>query len=378
MTKRILVSSPVGNPHVFKQLDFIKKSFPDVEVDFLSLSYVNDKDVFRLKELVSKCYLLINKDFCDSFIRKILQFYGIICLRKQIMGNYDCIWINAITIKYLLIFSVLRNKTQTLVLSPWGSEVLRAGNLSLRILRLFYSKADKITTVRHSRFEKVIIKSLAIDERKLVDLPNGTKLIDMHIKGTLSKEEAKQKILLGDRFIVTIGYNGYKTQNHIAIIDELYKISNRLPRNTHLVLPLTYGLNDNYMNEIKEKLNKTNFKYTIYTDFMSIEQLYELQRATDVFIHLQKTDASSASVKEFIMGEAVVFNGIWLSYPEIEMHGVPYIEVNDFSDLNNKILEYLSGSLHPHVTKETIKDIKRFSHKESLVNSYNAVSEWII
>lgn len=377
MTKSILVCSPVGNPHIIKQLKILKEACPDLNVDFMSLSYVEEKYIPELLSLVGNAYLLNKPRIRFNLIVKVAQLIGILRFRRLLTKNYNCIIINAITTKYRFLFSVLRKKSHILVLIPWGSEVLRASARSLNTLKKFYSQADYVTTVRHSRFEKDMIKFLNINESKLVDLPNGTKLIDMHITRHLEKDVAKRRMGLENKYIVTIGYNGYRTQNHIAVLDSLIKVSEYLPSNTHIVLPATYGFSKDYEEELVSKLEETGFGYSILKNFMENDHLYELQCSTDIFIHMQKTDASSASVKEFILAGTVVFNGAWLEYPEIEVHGKPYIVVEDFSDLNNKLKMFLTHYDAPHITEEMCKDIKKFSYSTSVKNWQEAVRQWI-
>jgi hypothetical protein len=109
---------------------------------------------------------------------------------------------------------------------------------------------------------------------------------------------------------------------------------------------------------------------------MSLDRLYGLQCASDVFIHVQKTDASSSSVKEFILAGALVFNGAWLSYPEIEIHGVPYIPVDNINDLSVKIKYCYDNHIESVATTEMLDDIKRFSHSNFVTNWQKAVVEW--
>lgn len=375
--KKVLLCSSLGNPHVVNQFRVICETLPNAEVDLLSLSYIKDKDLKSVSQYIKGVYTIGEPKGSNPIINRIVQVWAIVMMNFKINNQYDCILINAITPKYAPLFRTLRKHSRTLAISPWGSEVLRAGKKSLTLLKRFYKSADWITTVNHSRFESRLIELLDVDSNKFVNIPYGSKLIDMHISSQVTKEEAKKKMNLADSYIITCGYNGFATQNHLAVLSEINKIKELLPKNTHIILPMTYGLTEDYKKEVVRTLVELGFRFSIKTDFMSDEELYLLQRSTDIFIHLQKTDASSNSVKEYIMAGATVFNGSWLSYPEVELHGTPYIPVDDYEDLGAKISAYLRGDISLAITEDMFEGIKNFAYSNYVKNLSNAVLCWV-
>ena len=59
-----------------------------------------------------------------------------------------------------------------------------------------------------------------------------------------------------------------------------------------------------------------------------------------MFIHVQPTDASSASLQEYILCEKKIINGSWLKYPELIKNGViPYFELDNMENLGQKIVD---------------------------------------
>lgn len=376
MKKRVLVCSSAGNPHIRRLLRVICESQTGVQIDYMSLSYVKDKDLEDIRPYVSNCYILNNYSSKNSLDKLYHQSLSIIKLKKRIENIYDCTIICAITIKYLLLFNTIRKHSKKLIFYPWGSEIIKASKPSLFVLRFFYSKASGVVTIKNSRFENTIRTLLHVNQNKFIDIPYGSELIDMHAISNLSKEDAKKELGLNSDYIITCGYNGYATQNHMLIINSLFSEKELLPTNCHLVFPMTYGLTEEYKFELENTLQRTGFKYTIYTDFMPVERLYALQRATDVFIHIQKTDASSSSVKEFIVAGAKVFNGSWLSYPEIELHGTPYISVKSPELLSESIRNYYCGNIHLDITQEMMDDVKHFTHSNFVMNWQQAIKDW--
>jgi hypothetical protein len=65
-----------------------------------------------------------------------------------------------------------------------------------------------------------------------------------------------------------------------------------------------------------------------------------LRQATDIFVHVQPTDASSGTLYEYILCEKKIINGAWIQYPEIIFNGVkPYFEVDDLEHLGQTIID---------------------------------------
>lgn len=376
--KKLLICCSVGNPHIIKILRSIREGNISVKIYFLSPSFVKKENIDGIKDLVDYLYYLKEPKVNVGFIKKIIQFWKLFMLRFSLDEQYDCIIIHAITLKYLAIFNILRKKAKKLVLVPWGSEVLRADNKSLFFLRKWYNKCDYIGTLKYSRFESNIKEILKLSDCcKIVNLQPGSIIIDLLIKVQLSKEEAKKRWGFQGKTVITCGYNGYITQNHLAIIDQLYDAKSSLGSNIQLVFPVTYGLSDDYKSKILSKINATGFKATLITEILSVEKLYELQCATDFFIHLQKTDASCSSVKEYILAGATVINGAWLSYPEIERHGIPYFSIEKISDLSSKIKSIFDNHEKILLSKEMYNDIAAFSYTNSVIDQTKTIINWL-
>ena len=172
----------------------------------------------------------------------------------------------------------------------------------------------------------------------------GTDTIDaINAQKKLSKEEAKMQLGLTKLYVITCGYNASPSQNHHKILDAIEKIRTQLPENVCLVFPFTYGGTELYKDEIMQRLEACGINYVMYTDFLSLNELVALRKSSDVFIHMQSSDAFSASVQEYLLCDTVVINAAWLRYPTLEIFGKPYIQIDTFEQLSDTILEILSG-----------------------------------
>ena len=81
-------------------------------------------------------------------------------------------------------------------------------------------------------------------------------------------------------------------------------------------------------------------KYLILDSFLSSEDAAALRYATDMFIHVQVSDAYSSSVQEYLLCNKKVINGSWLRYDEFEDNGkAPYFVVDNFGTLSETIVK---------------------------------------
>ena len=119
-----------------------------------------------------------------------------------------------------------------------------------------------------------------------------------------------------------------------------------------------------YVFDVNNKLNEYNIKHILYTKFLSDEDLLLIQQSTDIFIHIQKTDAFSASVQENILCGNFVINGEWVRYPDLELYGIPYALVSDTNEIGDIILSYIYRNLSPDIHKNLIRDIQNNGWKE--------------
>ena len=74
----------------------------------------------------------------------------------------------------------------------------------------------------------------------------------------------------------------------------------------------------NYLDEIKDECNKRNLHAVFITDYLSVEDLYKLRMSTDIFVHIQTSDAGARSVYEYILCNKKIVHGSWICYKSLE------------------------------------------------------------
>ena len=242
------------------------------------------------------------------------------------------------------VYKDLRRMSDNLVITPWGSDILRRDKKYLKHLSCLYENADYIATATKTPLGEKIIKDLKIDPNKLVGNFFGSDVVDFAIKHgeSISQEDAKQRFGLTGRYVITCGYNKREAQRHKAIIAAIDEKRTQLPDNLTLLFPMTYGVytRDEYVEECKQECEDRNISSVFITDFLSVEDLYLLRKATDMFVHVQTTDASSGSVQEYVLCKKKIVHGSWIKYEELEaFKPLFYFPVDSLETLGEVIVD---------------------------------------
>lgn len=247
--------------------------------------------------------------------------------------------------KYMsYVYKYLRKMTNNIVISPWGSDILRRDKNYLQHLAFLYENADYISTEKNSPLGKKIIEVFNIDPQKIVCSSFGTDVVDFAIKNgdPITQEDAKQRFGLNGRYVITCGYNQRRQQRHKEIIEAISQVRSQLPENLTLIFPMSYGktTNDIDADECKLICKGYGLDALFITDFLTVEDLYKLRKSTDIFVHVQTTDASSGSVKEYILCDKKIVHGSWIKYEEMEaFQPLFYFPVERLEDLGEVIVK---------------------------------------
>ena len=235
--------------------------------------------------------------------------------------------------------------SDNIVITPWGSDLLRRPKENLDQLSVLYKKADYITIPANStgQIGKMLMTDFKIDPKKLVGSFWGSDLVDFAIKNgdSISQEDAKKRFGLSGRYVITCGYNRYESQRHKAIIQAIDKVREHLPNNLTLLFPMTYGnvTNPKYAEDVKEECEKRNLHAVFICDFLSVEDLFKLRNATDIFVHVQTSDAGARSVYEYILCNKKIVHGSWMKYKQLEaFKPLFYFPVDSLDNLGDVIV----------------------------------------
>lgn len=340
---KLLLIGNVYDNHLVRFIKHLKIENPNILIHCFSLRL--DRELSDdAKKFIDEIYLVPNStnNIGIPVLRTIVYILNYFWhFRKSIQGkSYDIINIHFPSYVQSFIIPILKKHCKYLILTPWGSDVYRIGVFKRLLLQRLYVAADYITG-RKDRFIFDVQKIFNIPESKIVDLGIGSEMLDYisNNKNKISSEDAKRMLGITNRYVITLGYNAVIAQQHLKILDALNEVRDKLPSNLLLIFPLTYPKNVNYTQLVKDKVVEYQFDAIYFEEYLTNEALYVMRQATDVFIHVQTTDANCASLREYLLLNKTIINGSWLVYDDLEINGVkPYYTVNSFDELSKVVI----------------------------------------
>lgn len=356
MTRVLLFGNIYEDKWLGSFIRCIKTKSTDIQVDFFNMNYYVKAEYPSSAKLWSHIYSPIFNlpSFCYKVpkLRVWARYIDIIIevrkLAKQLKKEgfkYDIVQISFLLGIYAYCVAVIRGMGERLVLMPWGSDVLRANKQQIKKLKELVKQADYVTCGSHApRFKKQIVRLLNVPEKKIVIAGFGTEMIDMISQHPeLTSDAAKKNVDLDGRYVIVCGYNASPHQQHLMVIEAIARIKKLLPKNFILLLPMTYGRNEKYLQKVADKLNILELPYRMLNDYLSNEELLCYRKSADLFIHAQTTDANSGTVAEYLLCDTKVINAAWLSYPQREKYGMPYYTFHTFDELDKVILTAIAA-----------------------------------
>lgn len=285
-------------------------------------------------------------------------------LAKQ--RHYDIVNIHFPTYRVCHVMKYLKAMSDAIVVSPWGSDVLRVDPKKKKKLCRVFKNADYITVDWRGIFGNVLYQEMKIEKEKFHPLAWGSETIDYineHLS-EISKEKAKELLGLSGKYLITCGYNAFEEQRHEMIINAIKSKRDKLPDNMTLLFPVTYGSSygtrkQEYVKRLKELCDELQLPVVFYENYLSVSEIFLLRRATDMFIHIQTTDGGNSSLQEYVLCGAKVVHGSWIHYARLEQYKpLFYYPVNALEELGDVIINaYHSEPIQvPEEVMESIKN----------------------
>lgn len=143
---------------------------------------------------------------------------------------------------------------------------------------------------------------------------------------------------MDDKTVIVCGYNGIPAQQHKIMIDALQRLPDDIKGKLFIVIPMTYGTPQDYKNEVKDLISKTQLEYHIIDYYMSEEELIALRFRTDIAVNIQTTDAFASSIQEHIMAGNLLVVGDWLPYHKIFEDNNIFVRFTTIEDLESNLI----------------------------------------
>lgn len=368
--KEVLIIGESGSIWIKKFItNYMDPSLFEISV----LSY-NDNDIswyinrnIRIIQLEKIMQTKYNKS-------KFYKYIGIKALEEKLFQfniDFDYILVQYVRLDSIKIADYYKRRKKTKIFwIYWGSDLLRKPRKRIMREKKYLKNADGLIVGANSLKERIEqVYSYEISSKLFfIEFGMGEgDVIEEMKKNYYTKESARDELELPlDKIIITIGYNGSPQQNHILVIQALNELDNVNKNKILLLLPVSYGLDNDYLEQLTDELEEGQWAYRLFTEFMDSQQVIPLRYATDIFIHAQTTDAMSATILEYLYTNTLVFNPRRIRYKELTDRYIEYVEYLEEAELSKLVERAISEEawLKVHNTEKLLElpsadDIKK-------------------
>lgn len=229
-----------------------------------------------------------------------------------------------------------RSNKGKMILSYWGSDILRASDEETKQIGKFAKCADYITFDNGDLEAEFKRRNSWWKEVPLETVLFGLPILDIinEKSRTESIEELRKKWNIPmDKTIVAVGYNAGLQQRHLDVLNSIAKFANKAKDKIFLLLQMTYGGTEEYKEQVLQKAKETGCEYMALQSFLTDEEVAEIRIMTDIYINAQTTDAFSGSVCENLYAGTQLINASWLCYQEFKDYDFRYMEFKDMDEI---------------------------------------------
>lgn len=379
--KLLIIAWYANIDHVSEFIRNLKSTNPCVDICLMtsrpSLADIPEDVLENTSIIVCFKYYsgIINNRFITELIDRFYFLRAFIQLSKR---RFDIVNIHYARPRLRYVLHWIKKMSKNIVISPWGSDVLRVEDrIKIQHLKSIYKIADYVSVSKDSQIGQRLIERFEVDPHKMVSLGWGGEFFDyiQECSNQVTVEEAKARFGLNGRYVITCGYNTQREQRHDDIINAIYAVKNQLPVNLTLLFPFTYGRtswSDGYTMRIKNKAKELGFDILAVEDHLSMSDLFMLRMATDIFVHVQSTDAGSRCVMEYVSCNKKVVHGSWIKYVYLDNYRPScYFPVDQMANLGECIVNAYNAIIEPLPQEVTNIILKRgWKHKMVLWNIF--------
>lgn len=324
----------------------LKKENSSVAIDLLT-DLKMDLITGQIKDYVTRVYRIrkilgrFSHDRAALIFNKCLFIASFFVLSFK---KYDIVNIHFARPSLLKAMPWIRRMTKNIVITPWGSDVLRVEDENaIKRMREVYRYASIVTVQPDSQSGVQIAEKFQFNPHRMRPLRWGLEYVDFveEEKPNKTEEQSKSRFGLSNRYVISCGYSTAPSHRHEAIIDAVYSVRNELPENLTLLFPFTYGWGSKqYVQGIKNRCSSLGLDAVYVDEYLDMNDLFMLRMATDMFVHVQTTDAGASCVMQYILCHKKIVHGSWMKYSDLEKFTpLFYFPVDRMEDLGKVILD---------------------------------------
>lgn len=346
---RLLLFGNANTLHIYNYISGVLSEIDGLEIVLVNTDYRNVEDDASINNYYKENSIIVldsndeHKLFAKykaiNFIYRTIRTYFAITR----MEKFEYCQVHYLTAHTCVLPILVKHKYKELICVYWGSDLLKINSLTQKVQKILLKLSSYIVLDALNMKEKFLetYKGTFVQKLRIIRFP-AKQLEVMNKIGPLV-DIRRLKAELGidpDKKVVTCGYNGHPDQQQIDVVKSISKCSKDILKQIHILVPLTYAINNSIKEELDIILSKSEIPYTIISEFQTEENLAKLRYASDIYIHARLTDAFSHSLMEYIFANNIIIVGSWLKLKELEENNLYCQLVDGVDEITNK-MEYI-------------------------------------
>jgi hypothetical protein len=341
---RALLVGDASSIHVY---NFIKYTLMEMDIDEIVIFNFRGKiekgaDEFQNYYTDHGIKVIPEKEEFGNNLDNIIYSYSII----RELGRFDVCHINFLDYYAVAMGKLLRHQCGIVIANYWGSDWFRSSDALKKHQAELLRAADYVVTDSLQLKDELNRYFQGEFAKKTRYIRYKLPVIEILKKGQLDsrmQEDFCSKYKIPEnKIVITCGYSGVRGHKHLLIIEALKNIPLELQNKIFVVFPMTYGKDDDYMENVNNNLRNVHFEYIILENYMSFKEIALLRKNTDIFVDMQPSDAYSSTTLEYTFCNTIIINGSWLDYSQLEEKGAYYEKAADYSELTSLLCDYIS------------------------------------
>lgn len=359
----VLIMCTYESTYVLQLYTYVKKYYPHIKYSLFTQDKVKEYYCSNLTlEKEEKIYSFGNHEYLCGMEALKLPHFDII----------HSLWMERFWGEFAGVF---KRKCNAWFCSVGGSDLYRDSNkpvyafLQRRIIKRatwISSEGEETRSFFENRYGDICKGTPHSIIRFGVDILDSFSYIN-----TVDRDVIKKKYgIPQNKLVIMCGTNARKEHQHIEILDSLRRLPQEIKNNICLLIPMTYGGFDEYIEEIKEYARDVA-EAVVLTDFLSTDEMAEVACITDIMIHVQTTDQLSSAMLSHMYCGNVVIAGAWLPYDELREKGVKFISIDKIENISIDMVEIINN-----INKYKERYIENSKVVYNLSSWEKSASEW--
>lgn len=370
--KKILIIYPYNN-HINLANIFTQKLYDKgVDVDAICLSGCHITKHTRIQWGWIADFV-VKQSQKNSFISKFFRRVFFMSTIYRILRKYDLIDFHAFVDFDIKLVKYCQKRHIEYDITFWGSDLMRADEIKINRMISGFDGCRCIKS-SHNLYEDFVSKYGNKYDTKYEIVYFGNNDYDEIDALSIEESQSITSKLYDNtsKTIVICGYNGSIYQNHKLMIQAFQNLYDKYSSSVHLVFPMTYGTQFEYINEIRGALKNSGYTFTILDYFLSNKEIAAIRKKADLVVNIQETDAFSGSLQDHLYCNEVLLIGEWLKYTLLERDNVFYLKTS-LEDLTENIDDALRN-----LDEYKNKCENNHDKMKKMTSWNNVIDEWIV